>query len=281
MPHALTRRSVEISNGLLTKSARLMALFIFISVLPWFNAAVRGAELISAITESNAVATGSNSKALTSATTRTTQPATNRLEATPSVGTGAVATNLSQAGTTNAAVVLDDKHKLAIGDRLSLRILEDEEDPKPLFVTDSGDLEVPYIGRFPAENKTCRQLAAEIKTALEKEYYYQATVIIAVDLMTKSHGRVYLVGAVKLAGPVELPSDEALTLSRSVLRAGGFTDYADRHHVKVTRKNALGKDDKKTFIVDVGEIFDKGRIESDLILESGDLIFVPDRLIRF
>ena len=191
---------------------------------------------------------------------------------------------------------MDDKHKLAIGDRLSFRIVEDEDNPKPLFVTDSGDLEVPYIGRVPAKNKTCRELAAEIKTALEKEYYYQATVVLAVDLMSKSHGRVYLVGAVRLPGPVELPSDEVLTLSKAILRAGGFTDFADRRHVKVTRKDttgkdttgkeamakdATGKDDKRTFTVDVGEIFDKGKIETDLTLEPGDLIYVPDRLIRF
>ena len=212
----------------------------------------------------------------------------------PLTNTGAA--KPSQPGATNAAFVLDDKHKLAIGDRLSFRIAEDEEEPKPLFVTDSGNLEVPYIGRVPAENKTCRELAAEIKTALEKEYYYHATVSLAVDVLNKSHGRVYLVGALRLAGPVELPSDEVFTLSKAILRAGGFMDYADRRHVNVTRKgpaaknvttndaiakettatNTAAKDDKETFVVDVGEIFDKGRIESDLVLESGDLIYVPD-----
>jgi ribosomal protein L16 Arg81 hydroxylase len=29
------------------------------------------------------------------------------------------------------------------------------------------------------------------------------------------------------------------------------------------------------------QIFDKGKIETDLNLESGDLIYVPDRMIRF
>jgi protein involved in polysaccharide export with SLBB domain len=228
---------------------------------------------------------GTNSGAGTNAVPNLAQPAANRLDAVPITNTAAAATNLSEAVATNSAAVLDDKHKLTIGDRLSFRIVEDEEDPKPLFVTDSGDLEVPYIGRVPAENKTCRQLAAEIKTELEKEYYYQATVIIAVDLMTKSHGRVYLVGAVRLPGPVDLPGDEVLTLSKAILRAGGFTDYAKRDKVVVTRtaadKEAAGKDDKKTFTVDVGKIFDKQKIETDLPLESGDLIYVPDRLIRF
>ena len=92
---------------------------------------------------------------------------------------------------------------MAIGDHLSFRIVEDEEDPKPLLVTDSGDLEFPYIGRFPAVDKTCRQLARELKAELEKEYYYHATVIIAVDVMAKNRGRVYLVGPVRMPGPQE------------------------------------------------------------------------------
>ena len=176
---------------------------------------------------------------------------------------------------------LDDQHKLAIGDRLSFRIVEDEEDPKPLLVTDSGDLEVPYIGRFPAVGRTCKQLARQLKAELEKEYYYQATVIIAVDIMTKSRGKVYLVGPVRMPGPQEIPSDEVLTLSKAILRAGGFGDYADKHKVRVTRKGGGAGGQDQVFTVNVAEILEKGKTESDLPLEPGDLIYVPERLIRF
>jgi protein involved in polysaccharide export with SLBB domain len=188
--------------------------------------------------------------------------------------------SLSTLGRTNAMESLDPYHLLTIGDRLSFRIIEDEEDPKPLFVTDSGDLEVPYIGRFPAVGKTCHELARSLKAELEKEYYYQATVIVAVDVMAKSRGKVYLVGPVRAPGPQEIPSDEVLTLSKAILRAGGFSDFADKHKVKVTRRLA-GANTEKTFIIDVAEVLEKGRTESDLPLEPGDLIYVPERLFRF
>jgi protein involved in polysaccharide export with SLBB domain len=197
------------------------------------------------------------------------------------------ATEALKAGFITGMDALDDKHRLAIGDRLSFRIVEDQVDPKlpldpkPLTVTDSGEIEVPYIGRFPAENKTCRQLAGEVKAALEKDYYYQATVIIAIDLMTKSRGRVYLVGPVHVPGPQEVPSDEVLTLSRAITRAGGFTDYADRQHVKVTRNGGKGEGEKQTFTVDVAQILDKGKTEQDVPLLPGDLVVIPERLIRF
>ena len=145
--------------------------------------------------------------------------------ATPGVTNGAV--NSAAHIATNSMDALDDKYRLAIGDRISFRIEEDGDDPKPLTTMDSGDLEVPYIGRYPAVGKTCKELAQALKVEFEKEYYYHATVIIAVDAMTKSRGRVYLVGAVRAPGPQEIPSDEVFTVSKAVLRAGGFTSLSD------------------------------------------------------
>jgi len=198
-----------------------------------------------------------------------------RTPAAPSISTNTATLS------TNGMDALDEKYHLAIGDRLSYRIIEDEEDPKPMFVTDSGDLEVPLVGRFPAIGRTCKDLAHALKTELEKEYYYHATVIIAVDIMTKTRGKVYLVGAVRAPGPQDIPSDEALTVSKAILRAGGFTEDANKRNVKVTRKGPAAGAQEQSFIIDVSEILEKGRRDADLPLEPGDLIYVPERLIRF
>jgi protein involved in polysaccharide export with SLBB domain len=226
------------------------------------------------------------------------QPATNILQASMTTNASPppnatvplpnATTPIGQAGTNSAGRVstndmdaLDDTYRLAIGDHISFRIEEDEDDPKELTVTDSGDLEVPYIGRYPAAGKTCKELAQALKAELEKEYYYRATVITAVDSMTKSRGKVYLVGAVRMPGPQDIPSDEVFTVSKAVLRAGGFTDYADKHSVKVTRKGSAPGAAGETLTVDVGEILEKGKIGSDLTLQAGDLIYIPERLVHF
>src|SRR6185503_20263429 len=38
----------------------------------------------------------------------------------------------------------DEQQKLGPGDRVTYRVIEDEDEPRSLTVTDSGDLEVPY-----------------------------------------------------------------------------------------------------------------------------------------
>jgi len=97
----------------------------------------------------------------------------------------------------------------------------------------------------------------------------------------RNPGKIYIIGPVRTPGPQEIPGNEVLTLSKAILRAGGFGDNADKRSVRVTRTstNPDGKD--QVYTVNVGEILDKGKSDSDLPLESGDLIFVPERLIRF
>jgi len=107
-------------------------------------------------------------------------------------------------------------------------VVEDRDnDSQRLRVSDNGELEVPYIGPVPAEGKTCKELAYNIKAALEKEYYYHATVILALDRVSeKSRGKIYVYGSVKAQGPQEIPADETYTASKAVIRAGGFGDFA-------------------------------------------------------
>ena len=177
---------------------------------------------------------------------------------------------------TNSMEVLDDKKKLGLNDFVSFRVVEDRDnDSQRLRVNDSGELEVPYVGLVPAQGKTCKELAFNIKSALEKEYYYHATVILAVDRVSeKSRGRIYVYGSVKSQGPQEVPPDESYTVSKAVIRAGGFGDFANKRKVKVTRKN--GKD----FTVDLKRVIEEGHTEEDVVLQPDDQIYVPQRLIN-
>jgi polysaccharide export outer membrane protein len=113
---------------------------------------------------------------------------------------------------------------------------------------------------------------------LEKKYYYQATVIISVNSMV-SKGVIYLVGGVRAPGPLELPRDDVLTVSKAILRAGGFDDFADQEHVRVTRKSESGTN--QVFIVNVSAVLDKNKTKLDLPAKPGDLIYIPEKTFRF
>ena len=90
----------------------------------------------------------------------------------------------------------------------------------------------------------------------------------------KSRGRVYVYGSVKGQGPQEIPADESYTVSKAIIRAGGFGDFANKRRVKVTRKN--GQD----FTIDLKRVIEEGRTDEDMVLQPDDQIYVPQRLIN-
>src|ERR1017187_10869095 len=111
--------------------------------------------------------------------------------------------------------VPDDTYKLRVGDTVSFQILEDQiwdpvNAPKILVVQDSGEIELPYAGRMMAVGQTCKQLAVEIKAALEKDYYQHATVVISMNVASPILGRVYIWGQVRNQGPLDIRVNENL-----------------------------------------------------------------------
>ena len=177
---------------------------------------------------------------------------------------------------TNSMSVLDEKKKLGANDYVSFRVVEDRDnDSQRLRVNDNGELEVPYIGPIPAAGKSCKQLAYDIKGALEREYYYHATVILALDRVSeKSRGRIYVYGSVKGQGPQEIPADESYTVSKAIIRAGGFGDFANKRRVQITRK------DGQNFTVDLKDVIERGRTDKDVVLQPDDQIYVPQKLVN-
>ncbi len=174
---------------------------------------------------------------------------------------------------------IDPDHKLTRGDRLSYRVVEDRDDVvHPLEVTASGEVDIPLIARVKAANKTVAQLTADIKSRLEQEYYYHATVVLGLDAVAQraSRGTVYVTGAVISQGSVELPLDSPMTVSQAVAKVAGFKDFADQRRVKVIRKGGP----PKGIIVDVKDV-QHGALDKDVTLQPGDQVFVPEKSINF
>jgi len=214
-------------------------------------------------------------------TTSPGQPATTATTTT----TGPAAGNMVAPDSLNG-YVSDDTHKLRVGDTVSFQILEDKiwdptNQPVSLLVQDSGEVEVPYIGRVMAVGKTCKELAAEIKTALEKDYYNKATVILSLAAANRIIGQAYIWGQVHNQGAISLEVNQNLTAGQAILEAGGFDDFADKKHVKVVHAAPGTNGEPQTVVLDMTQILEQGKTDQDIILQPNDLIIVPSRLVNF
>ena len=182
--------------------------------------------------------------------------------------------------TSLAGYVPDDKYKLRVGDRISFQIVEDHDAPKSLGVVDSGEVDIPYIGRVSAINKTCKQLASELKAQLEKEYYYRATVIIALDAANKVLGRIYIWARSNSGRPGNRHQRPPHRWHRHPARRG-LRRFCKKNASQTHPRRWAGQPPKKTTELNMAEVLEDGKVEKDVPVQPDDFIIVPSRLINF
>jgi len=168
-----------------------------------------------------------------------------------------------------SAVPVDSNRRLTVGDLISFQIMEDRDAAVLRKISATGELDISPFGRVKVAGKTTAQAEADIKSYLEKDYYWTATPILAVDSVNPVAviRKILISGEVRAPGPMEVAGGEQLTLSEAILRAGNFTQWAKKDKVKLNR----GGTQK---IYDVRRITAEGRAEEDPILQDGDRIHV-------
>lgn len=201
----------------------------------------------------------------------------------PGFGGPALAPNSAYSAVDRAGMTsrpINPNQRLNVGDVISLEIVEDREKPVAVMVTPTGDIEVYPLGRVRVAGKTTSEAAADIKRELEKDYYYTATVNLAIDRVnpTASLSKVQVSGEVLAQGNVEWPSGEPLHLSEAIQRAGGFGQWAKRESVILYRQ-AGGGTSKSTH--NVKQILQEGRVSEDPVLRDGDRILVQKTWFKF
>ena len=117
---------------------------------------------------------------------------------------------------------------------------------------------------------------ADVERALEKGNAEADLELQPDDLVVIPSGAraVYVLGAVKSPGWFDIPSDTRMTVSMAISRAGSYTKFASTGSIQVLRQTADGE--SKKFLVDLDEVVN-GRLDLDIELEPGDVVWVPER----
>ena len=176
---------------------------------------------------------------------------------------------------------------------MTIQVLEQEDISGVYQVSSKGTIEFPILKqKIKAAGFTCRELASLLKARLEEGYFYRATVFvypfdentvnanIPSSSRSNTGGLIYIYGMVRNPGVVKISSDEVLTVSKIIIRSGGFQEFADKKKVKLVRKSSVtGKAETKT--LNLVRIIDHGKLEEDVPVKDGDMIVVPERFFNF
>jgi len=168
-----------------------------------------------------------------------------------------------------SGVPVDPNHRLSPNDIVSIQIQEDREPPIAKKVSPTGELDIAPYGRIRVAGKTTSQAESDLKAFLERDYYYKATVSVALETVNPVAAvrRVTVSGQVRAPSTIEFAAGDTLTLSQAILQVGNFTQWAKKDKVHLFR----GGTDR---LYDVGKILERGLVADDPVLQDGDRISV-------
>lgn len=161
---------------------------------------------------------------------------------------------------------------LGTGDTIRMSM---EEDSKVAFegeVSIAGTIPLPYLREVHVVGKTAQQAEAHIAERLTEKLYQTATVTVV--LIRKKPGRVYVYGAVKKPGIVDLPLNGELTVLQLVSEVQGLTSWAAPDRSYIMRRGEPGQPAEK-LPVDLKRVFGEAATEVFLPVQAGDVFFVP------
>jgi protein involved in polysaccharide export with SLBB domain len=185
-------------------------------------------------------------------------------------------------GTGRGSMMADPNRRLQQGDELTIKIEEDREASIPLIVSHTGEIVVEPLERpVKVAGLTTTQATSTIKSLLEKDYYYHATVRLTLERANyaATMGTVSLSGEVARIGMLPIYPEKPLKLSEAILQAGGLGKYAKGSQVKSMRAKPGGE--TETILVDYDAIVKKAKLHLDVFLKDGDRIFVPTRFFQY
>jgi len=173
-----------------------------------------------------------------------------------------------------SAWVQDGEYRIGADDRLQITVWRNPELSTTVPVRPDGKISVPLIGDVMAGGNTPEQVAALIKQKLTA-YIREPNVAVMVTEL-RSHefiSRVRVTGAVRTAR--SMPYRQGMTVLDAVLEAGGPSEFAAPNRAKLYRK---GKDKTEVIDIELGDILNKGKLQTNINLRPGDVVTVPERL---
>ena len=171
-------------------------------------------------------------------------------------------------------------YKLTNTDRLRIMVYGEPDLSTISRIDARGNVNLYLIGDVHVADRTVNE-AQKIIEATYRDGRFLKAPQVTISVEDYAPRAVTVDGSVKNPGPVPLPTESTLTVYQAIIRAGGFTDIAKGTAVTVTR--ILPDGTKKVFTIDVDSLIKgKGRAreqDDTLLLEPGDIIYVPERLI--
>jgi len=156
------------------------------------------------------------------------------------------------------------------GDVLQLQVWNEPTlSAEQVLVRPDGFISVPVVGEIRAGGRNVDEIRQAVVAGLNRYLKDEPTVVISV--LNTGGSEVYVLG--KVQRPGAFPLRGPLDVTQALAMAGGLNSFAAENKIKVLRRDAQGV--QRAIKFRYGEVRGGDKLESNILLHSGDVVLVP------
>jgi polysaccharide export outer membrane protein len=161
-------------------------------------------------------------------------------------------------------IAIPEHYILGVGDQLSIQIYGKENSEHVLPITREGTILIPDVGPVKIAGLAFTEMKSFVSERIKQSIIGVNVVVSLAELRSM---RIFVLGDAYKPGPYTLSSLSSVT--HAIFAAGGVSDIGSLRNIEVKRAG------KVVQTVDLYDLLIQGDSSSDILLQSGDVVFIP------
>jgi polysaccharide export outer membrane protein len=180
---------------------------------------------------------------------------------------------------TVAAQADDSLYRINGGDTLHVSVYGEKDLDRDVAVEPDGGIAFPLVGNMNAKGLTLSELQKKIAEALRNGNMLPnvTDAEVTVSLVRSTGNSFSVIGQVKQPGT--FVTDTQVDVMQALSLAGGLTPFASKSRIIVLRRDGTGPQRKIPF--DYSAIEDGEKLDTNILLQGGDVVVVPQAGLGF
>jgi len=189
---------------------------------------------------------------------------------------GAGGADSSQSSSRGAGIgmVVGSNYVLKVSDVIEIDVYQEGDLNKSVRIEGDGTVALALVDKVKLAGMTVAEGKALITQLYNRDYLVDPQISLLV--VSFSPKVLHILGSVGSPGVVEIPPDRDLTLTEALSMVGGVTRMGNPKTIKIKRVDQDGR--SRQMEVNFSKIVQDPDVK-DLVLNEGDTIWVPERII--
>jgi len=187
---------------------------------------------------------------------------------------GASSSSAGSASSGGVGMIVGSNYVLKPSDVIEIDVYQEQDLNKTVRIEGDGTVSLALVGKIKVAGMTVAESKSLITNLYNRDYLVDPQ--ISVLVVSFSPKVIRILGSVNRPGVVEIPHDREMMLTEAMAMVNGITRLGNPKSLKIKRVDENGR--SRQMEVNFTKIVTDPDVK-DIILQEGDTIWVPERII--